>query len=251
VLIAPGVEALDLEMDLFGAPSWVHPTLLWDEADAVLIDAGYYGQLPRLQAEMERVGVPLDRLTRLIVTHQDIDHIGGIAPLLEVSGPVEVLASEAERPYVVGEKRIVKIPPERVALLSERLSHLPEEEREQTIEAFTNPRPRVDRTVSDGERLPYCGGIVAVYTPGHTPGHMSLYLESSKVLVAGDALNLVEGRLVGPNQQLTPDLGQATASLKRLAPYDIETVVCYHGGVYSGEANARIAELAVEPVTGS
>ena len=110
-----------------------------------------------------------------------------------------------------------------------------------------NARARVDRTLTDGERLPYCGGIVAIYTPGHTPGHISLYLEPSKVLVAGDALNTSDGRLFGPNPPLTPDIGQATDSLKQLACYDIETVVCYHGGPYSGDANTRIAELAAEP----
>jgi glyoxylase-like metal-dependent hydrolase (beta-lactamase superfamily II) len=251
VLIAPQVEVLDLKMDLFEAPRSMRPTLFWDEKEAILVDAGFPGQLEQLREEIERAGVSLDRLTRLIVTHQDIDHIGGITALLALNDRIEVLAHEQERPYVVGEKRLVKISPERMTQHFERLSFLPEEERKATINAFTNARARVDRTLSGGERLPYCGGIVVIHTPGHTPGHISLYLESSRVLVAGDALNTSDGRLVGPNPQLTPEIGQATGSLKKLARYDIETVVCYHGGPYSGEVNARIAELADEPTPGS
>jgi glyoxylase-like metal-dependent hydrolase (beta-lactamase superfamily II) len=158
-----------------------------------------------------------------------------------------VLAHEQERPYIVGEKQLVKISPERMAQFYERLSSLPEEQREATIDAFANVRARVDRTLTNGERLPYCGGISVTHTPGHTPGHISLYLEQSKVLVAGDALNVSDGRLVGPNPPLTPDMDQATSSLKKLAQYDVKTVVCYHGGPYSGDANTRIAELAAEP----
>lgn len=213
VLIAPGIEVLDLRMDLFGAPSYVHPTLLWDENDAVLIDAGFPGQLEQLREAIEQAGVPLGRLTRLIVTHQDIDHIGGISALLALNDRIEVLAHEQEKPYIAGEKQLIKLGPERMAQFSERLSSLPEERRKAVLDAFANARARVDRTLTDGERLPYCGGIVAIYTPGHTPGHISLYLEPSKVLVAGDALNTSDGRLFGPNPPLTPDIGQATDSL--------------------------------------
>ncbi len=237
-------------MDLFEAPSVVHPTLLWDEQEAVLVDAGFPGQLDQLREETGRAGVSLDRLTRLIVTHQDVDHIGGIAALLTLNDRIEVLAHEQDRAYVVGEKRLIKVTPERLEQLSEHLSYLPDERRRTVIEGFENARARVDRTLADGERLPYVGGVIVIHTPGHTPGHISLYLEQSRVLLAGDALNVSDGRLVGPNPRLTPEMDQATHSLKKLARYEIGTVVCYHGGVYSGDANARIAELAAEPASG-
>jgi glyoxylase-like metal-dependent hydrolase (beta-lactamase superfamily II) len=247
VLIAPRVEVLDLQMDVFGTPTSVHPTLVWDEKDAVLIDAGFPGQLEPLREAIGQAGVSLDRLTRLIITHQDIDHIGGIAALLALNDRIEVLAHEQDRPYIVGEKQLIKLSPERMAQFSERLSSLPEERRKAVLDSFTNIRARVDRTLADGERLPFCDGIIVIHTPGHTPGHISLYLEQSKVLVTGDALNVSDGQLVGPRAPMTPDMDQATSSLKKLARYEIETVVCYHGGRYTGDVNARIAEIAAEP----
>ena len=102
----------------------------------------------------------------------------------------------------------------------------------------------VDRTLADGEELPHAGGIVVIYTPGHSPGHLCLYHKRSRSLITGDALNVSEGLLAGPNPVHTPDVATALASLKQLAAYDIETVICYHGGVYRGDANRRIAELA-------
>jgi glyoxylase-like metal-dependent hydrolase (beta-lactamase superfamily II) len=251
MLVARNVEVLDLPMEPLGAPTSVHPTLVWDERDAVLIDAGFPGQLEELREQVEGAGVPLGSLTKLIVTHQDIDHIGGISPLLAEEGDhIEVLAHELDQPYITGEKRLLKASPERMAQFAERMSSFPKERRRAVIDAFQNTKARVDGTVSDGERLPQCGGIVIVHTPGHTPGHICLYLERAKVLVAGDALNVVEGHLVGPSPQSAEDIDQAIASLRKLAGFDIETVVCYHGGAYTNGVNERIAELAAEPAGG-
>ena len=61
------------------------------------------------------------------------------------------------------------------------------------------PKVSVDMAVADEEVLPYCGGITVIFTPGHTPGHICLYLNQSKILIAGDALVAVHGELRGPN----------------------------------------------------
>ena len=102
----------------------------------------------------------------------------------------------------------------------------------------------VDRTLADGGELPCCGGITVIHTPGHTPGHICLYHKETKTLISGDALFVEDGQLVPahPFTNLDPDL--AARSLKKLSRYDIEAVVCYHGGLYSDDANRRIAELA-------
>jgi glyoxylase-like metal-dependent hydrolase (beta-lactamase superfamily II) len=54
----------------------------------------------------------------------------------------------------------------------------------------------------------------------------------------------VDGQLLGPSPQATLDMQEAMRSVKKLARCDIETVICYHGGVYRGDANQRIAALA-------
>jgi glyoxylase-like metal-dependent hydrolase (beta-lactamase superfamily II) len=73
-----------------------------------------------------------------------------------------------------------------------------------------------------------------IFTPGHTPGHICLYLKKSKTLIAGDALMLVDGKLISSPPELTADPVQAKESLKKLAELDVEPVICYHGGVYQG-----------------
>ena len=50
---------------------------------AVLIDTGFPGQFEDIQVEMKRVGVSVDKLKVVILTHQDID-IGSLPDLLRV-----------------------------------------------------------------------------------------------------------------------------------------------------------------------
>jgi glyoxylase-like metal-dependent hydrolase (beta-lactamase superfamily II) len=195
---------------------------------------------------MQQAGVPFERLNTIIVTHQDLDHIGSLPVMLkEAPQKVEVLANEIEKPFIQGDQRPLKLTPQAIAQAVAALpAEMPEEARQAFQARLENPpRAAVDKTVADGEELPYCGGITVINTPGHTPGHICLYHRQSKTLIAGDALRVVDGQLQGPSQQATLDMPLALESLKKLARYDIETVICYHGGLYRGEANQRLAAL--------
>lgn len=244
--VSTGVETLELlATNFMGTQSVIHPTLIHDDETVILVDAGYPGQLPQIREAIEKTGVPFARLNKVIITHQDLDHIGSLANIRHELPVVEVLAHAWEKPYIQGELRPIKMTPQRIAQREAQFSALPQEQR-RTLKALLEipTQATVDRAVADGEELPYCGGINVIHTPGHTPGHVCLYLRQSKTLVTGDALNHTDGRLVGPNPLHTYEIATAVRSLKKLGAYDIETVICYHGGVYRGDANRRIAELA-------
>jgi glyoxylase-like metal-dependent hydrolase (beta-lactamase superfamily II) len=104
----------------------------------------------------------------------------------------------------------------------------------------------VDEQVENDTRLGLAGGTQVIFTPGHTPGHISLYLEGSKVLVAGDALTAEGGYLNGPNPLATLDRHTAMRSVKRLAHLDVDTIVCYHGGVVSEGTNEQLRRIIQE-----
>lgn len=120
---------------------------------------------------------------------------------------------------------------------------MPEEAKpdaEQFIRFLQSIEPaQVDRTVTHGERLPWCGGIDIVHTPGHTSGHISLYLTASKTLIAGDAVVIEDGRLNIANPQQSWDLKEAIRSVHRLLDYDIERILCYHGASSRAMPNRR------------
>ncbi|XEC96581.1 MBL fold metallo-hydrolase [Paenibacillus tarimensis] len=246
--ITVSLEILEISAQMMGRTVTVYPALIRDTDHTILVDAGYPGQLPLFQQAIERIGVPFQQLGKIIITHQDLDHIGSLPSILsELKGKAEVLASEIEQPYIEGRKKPLKLTPESIAQAVNSLpAGVPDEWRyafKQTLE--NPPSANVHQIVSDGEELPYCGGIVVIGTPGHTPGHISLYHKASKTLIAADAMVVDEsGQLFGPDPEHTLDLPLAKQSLQKLTAYDIECVICYHGGLFKGNANQRIAELA-------
>lgn len=226
---ANGIAMLEISANIMGETSIIHPTLIWDDQHVVLIDTGYPGQVPLLREAMEKAGVPFKRLTTIILTHQDIDHIGNLPAIItELSDHhIEVIANEIEKSYIQGEKLIIKF-----AYALSQIESWPEEKRRTMKPVFENPpKGKVDRIVHDGEELPYCGGIIVLNTPGHTPGHISLYHKQSGTLIAGDALFAVDGKLIDPNPKTTIDMQAAVASANKLKQYDYKQMICYHGGL--------------------
>jgi glyoxylase-like metal-dependent hydrolase (beta-lactamase superfamily II) len=241
VKIADGIEMIEIPMNLMGRESTICPTLIWDEDTVILVDAGIMGNLPVIKKAVENAGVPFERLDKIIVTHQDIDHIGGIKDILDELPEVKVLAHEEDTPYIQGEKKLVRVN----ANFMERISALPEEEQEKVLYIFENTNAPVDITLADGEELEDCGGIAVIHTPGHTPGHICLYHKPSKTLIVGDAMNISEGQLVGTNKLILTeeDAKTATTSLKKFEKYDIEHIITYHGGLFNDNPNQRIKEF--------
>src|SRR5919112_4162505 len=237
--IADGVYVLPIPRNPQESESFLNLTLIVDEQNGnTLVDAGLPGQAEAIGAALLEAGIGVRDLRRIIFTHQDLDHVGSGAALVRQSG-ARVLAHPADAPYIEGELRPIKVTPEML------------ERRPQMCEVLERLEPvRVDEHLEDGERLELAGGIRVIFTPGHTPGHLSLYLERSKILIAGDALTAEGGRLNGPNPSVTLDTGEAARSARRLAELDVETIVCYHGGVVDEDANGQLRRVVQETSRG-
>ncbi|MFD0587164.1 MBL fold metallo-hydrolase [Paenibacillus sp. GCM10027627] len=224
----------------------VYPTLLWDDQNVVLIDTAYPGQLPLLREAIVRAGVNPDNIDRLILTHQDLDHIGCAASLIEsCPNRITVLAHEEEVLYIEGEKRLLKLTNEAIdnAVHSLPLDVAPEWKAAFRRTLEHPPRAKVDEVVRSVEELPYCGGITVIPSPGHTPGHISLYHKQTKTLIAGDALRIENGLLDLPDPETCSDFELAKTALQTFQELPIERILCHHGGEFVGEAHAAINEL--------
>lgn len=89
-----------------------------------------------------------------------------------------------------------------------------------------------DVLLASGDVLDICGGCRVVGTPGHTPGHISLYLPAHGTVITGDAMVLENSLPAVANPVFAYSLPDAQRSLKRLLALDAETYICCHGGVY-------------------
>ena len=245
--IANGIAMLEISAVVMGETQTVFPTLFWNDDTAMLVDTGYPGQQQLIQDALKQYGVSIENLLNIVLTHQDIDHIGSVSGLLKlVSHKINVLSHPLEKPYIEGDKRLLKFSAEVIAQIVEALPReWPEERRAAFKFALENPpKAQVDHTLSASEEMTWYGGIVVIDTPGHTPGHISLYHKPSKTLVAGDCMMLVENELCLPNPETCHDFNVAKQSLRKLSSFDIASVICYHGGLYNKDANSRIREIA-------
>ena len=91
--------------------------------------------------------------------------------------------------------------------------------------------------------IDFCGGIEIIETPGHMPGHISIYIKESRTLIAGDALVIEDNKLTIANPQYTLDMGEAKKSINKLLNYDIDKIICYHGGVYQTDIKEALENI--------
>ena len=84
MLVAPGVEMLELSAMLMNGPGTLCPTLIWDRENVVLVDAGLPGMAQQFLEAIRQAGVSPERLTTIIITHHDLDHIGSLGELQQL-----------------------------------------------------------------------------------------------------------------------------------------------------------------------
>lgn len=231
------VYALPITADLWNGPMTIYPALILDEVHgATLVDAGVPGMQADFETALGSIGVKLSDVRRIIITHHDLDHIGSLPALVAATG-ADVLTSGGEVPYVQGEKPGQKQPS------PEAIASMPPEARAR----FANPpKAAVTRILNDNELLEIAGGVRVISTPGHTVGHLSLFVESDGLLITGDAMTSEAGQLRFPMARATPDMPLALESLKRLAALPVRAVLTYHGGLVSREAAQQLQRLSAE-----
>jgi len=219
--LTDGVYGLPLDVSLGDREMTLNPVAVETPQGLLLLDVGLPEGLEDLEDGLTSAGLALDDTWAVVITHQDLDHAGCLAEVVERTGAV-VFAHEADTPYLEGEKELVKS----------------SDDRPMAIEPTT-----VDVQLTGGESFATAAGpMQAVYTPGHSPGHMSFYFPDAELLVSADALNVVDGELVGPREDATPQLATAWQSVETLADLDVAHTFCFHGG-YVKAGTDRLDEL--------
>lgn len=94
---------------------------------------------------------------------------------------------------------------------------------------FKSSPARIDHLLSGGEEFAFLGGLKAISTPGHTPGHISFYSASRKVLFAGDSIQISAGKPAPSAGANTWNLDQAQASFQLQMALDPGFILAGHG----------------------
>jgi len=228
-----------LRFTLLPIGKWMNPVVAHDAENMILIDCPIAENYTELLDTANEKGVDLSLLTHVILTHQDGDHVGSIHHLRADFPSIKVMASAIEKEHL--EKRRKLIRQERCEAELESAMGERKAELESEINMYRALEPiHVDITVEDRQVLDICGGVEIIASPGHMPGHISVYLRALKILVAGDSMICSDGKLHTANPVFTIDLDESVRTLEKYLSYDIKQVVCYHGGVFSGDCRSAI-----------
>lgn len=229
------LEVLESLSNNDGRELVVYPVLIFNEEEAVLIDTAYPGQYEILKAQIEK-HIDINKLKTIIITHHDIDHIGTVKKFKEEFGEnIKIVATKIEADYISGVKTPLKLA--KMEAIKDNLDDATKGFYNMLKNGFPNLYVNVDETFEAEDILNYVTDIKVIGTPGHTLGHVCLYVNGEKALITGDSLALVDGKVEPINEFYNHDTKMANESLKKLKEYDIERVCCYHGGEFIGKLN--------------
>ncbi|MCI0729670.1 MAG: MBL fold metallo-hydrolase, partial [Chloroflexi bacterium] len=144
--------------------------LLEGEDGLSLVDASLPNAAGKILKQLAAAGHQPGDVKRIFITHAHPDHVGAL-PALKAATGAAVIATEQEKPVIEGQ---VPVPRRPSGLRPPNM----------TVKPTT-----VDRVVAGGEMFSeVLGGLQVVFTPGHAPGHLSLWQPERRILFCGDVI---------------------------------------------------------------
>lgn len=221
----------------------LYPTVIQVDSRNYLIDCGYEETFDEFVAALQGHGIAVEDLYAIIISHDDIDHLGALHLFKSKNKGLLIYCSKIEAPSVSG-----KIKSERLVQAENSLLLMPDEHKKWATDFIQQlrliQRFEADQTLEDNDTIEQ--GLVVISTPGHTKGHISLYIPADATIIANDAVVLEGDRLNIANPAFTLDIHQAVKSLEKIRDLKPEKLICYHGGVVKANLQEKLNALILK-----
>ena len=241
--VAPGVHRISVPLPF--PPREVAAWILEGDDGHVLVDTGIDTPPARgaLRDAAEEVGVTPQSLRDVVLTHAHIDHYGLAGPVREWSGARLSMHAREER---LATRWVQGWGADR-ALVAESFhaSGIPADLADALLQASDRIHVRYEYYApdllleGDAGALPGGGGWEWILTPGHSPGHVTVYHPGRRILIAGDHVLPRISPNIGADLYAEDPLADYLASLRRLRELPVDLVLPSHGEPF-GDLAGRI-----------
>lgn len=238
VEVVPGVHRVSVPLPF--PPHEVAAWLLEGPDGHTLVDTGMDtpGARGALRDGAERLGVSPESLTRVVLTHCHIDHFGLAGRVRAWSGAAVWLHEREDRllrEFVHGwpADRARAVGDFRRFGAHEAVAHEFVAATDRIHALYEDFRPDALLRGERGE-VPGTGGWEYIHTPGHSPGHVTLYHPERQVLIAGDHVLPRISPNIGADMYAPDPLTDYLASLRRLRELPVTLVLPSHGAPFEG-----------------
>jgi glyoxylase-like metal-dependent hydrolase (beta-lactamase superfamily II) len=225
--------------------------LIRTEDQCVLIDTGMGSDetFRELSRQLAEIGVKPENLTEILVTHFHIDHVGLVPRLRKLSGAQLIVSAktveavqlvmQTHESYWKDLTNIYKEVGAPTELVEQMLKSTPGYLYQAVYEELAKP----SRTLKDGAKISIGKySFQAVWTPGHSPGHICLYEPKRRLLIAGDHLLPTITPHVTQWLQESSALADYLDSLEKVRELDVDVVLPGHEELFKNHRK-RINEL--------
>ncbi|MBZ2175007.1 MBL fold metallo-hydrolase [Schnuerera sp. xch1] len=219
-----------------------------DNKDFVLVDTGLENSADFILESIDKRFGKGNKPQCIILTHGHFDHVGSVVKLSE-QWDVPVYIHELELPYVIGKKDYPLADPSvdggGVSRMSKSFPH-----------TSIDIEDRVEILPPDGS-VPGMSGWKWIHTPGHTEGHISLFREIDRVIIAGDVFSTTKQEslisvitqkqeISGPPAYLTVDWKAAKESIINLRQLNPYIAIPSHGKSMRGKQVTDHLDMLIE-----
>ena len=208
-------------------------TALDDGKRVMLVDAGMKGSSGLIIESLDAIGLSIDMVKTLVISHRHPDHAAGVGELV-AGRDISIMAHRLEAGVLTGrEQQPNPIQNKLVARITAPV-----------MEMVSGSPTRVDVELEDGDLIPFGFPVQVVHLPGHTAGSIALYLPDRRLVVIGDALQYkLSLKLSPPAPGVTEDPEQAIQSLRKLLDLDFDAICFSHFSPMRRGARGALSSL--------
>ncbi len=207
----------------------VNAYLVEDEGTVTLVDTGMPWHAEEIQNGIERVAGSLAAVDRVLMTHFDFDHVGGLNSLTDSGLDAPVAVGVDDEPYLVQRER---------PAWSNRKGLF------QRVTDITRDPPTLP--IDPVEESDTVDGFDVYHTPGHTPGHTVFINESLSVAMVGDFVRERDSKFKVPPWFLNYDQDQAEKSVREFVERGpaVDIVCQGHGTPFVERGSDHLSAVA-------